>query len=181
MRKLTMAVMAVAGLSLVTGCRESVQQERQDVAEARQDVQQERQEMQQEIVGERQEGQEEIADERQDVAEAQQDLAEARQERMEEPQEGTGGGAMAGAQSVNGRVQSATPDALVLIIPEQNNQQMRLSADQKTQVKKNNQQATLQDIKPGDEIRASYEMGQNGQLILRDVEVQRSAMSPQTK
>lgn len=179
MRKLTMAVMAVAGLSLVAGCREGVKEERQDVAEARQEQMQERQEMQQEIAGERQEGQQEIAEQRQDVQEERQEVAEARQEPMQEPmqepQEGTGGSAMAGAQSVNGRIQSATPDAVVLIIPEQNNQQMRLSADQQTQVKKNDQKATLKDLRPGDEIRASYEMGQNGQLILRSVEVQRSA------
>lgn len=168
MRKLMMAVMAVAGIGLVTGCRDSVQSERKDVAEARQDVQQEQTEMQRELAGERQEGQEEIAEERQDVREEREELAE-------EMQEGMGGGAMAGAQTVSGRIQSATPDTVVLIVPEQNNQQMRMRADQQTQVKKDDKTVSLQELKPGDEVRASYEMGQNGQMILRSVEVRKKA------
>ncbi|KFA88485.1 hypothetical protein [Archangium violaceum] len=168
MRKLMMAVMAVAGLGLVAGCRDSVQSERRDVAQAQQEVQQEQREMQREIAEERQEGQQELAEQRQDVQ-------EERQELQEELREGTGGGAMAGAQMVDGRIQSATPDAVVLIVPDQNNQRMQLRADQKTQVKKDNQTMSLRDLKPGDEVRASYEMGQGGQMILRSIEVQKKS------
>lgn len=177
MRKLMMAVMAVAGLGLTVGCqdRNQVQQEQQDIAEAQQGVQQEQREMQREVAGERQEGQEEMAEQRQDVREEQQELTEAQRERMREQQEGTGGGAMAGAQTVTGRIQSSTPDAVVLIVPDQNNQQLRLRADNQTQVKKDDRTVTLRELQPGDEVRASYEMGQNGQMILRNIEVQKKA------
>ncbi|QRK10920.1 hypothetical protein JQX13_13105 [Archangium violaceum] len=177
MRKLMMAVVAVAGLGMTVGCqnRSEVQEERQDVAQARQGVQQEQRELQQEIAGERQEGQQEIAEQRQDVQEERQELNEAQRERMQEQQQGTGGGAMAGAQTVSGRIQSATPDAVVLIVPDQNNQQMRLRADRQTQVKREDQTLSLRDLNPGDEVRASYEVGQNGQMILRNIEVQKQS------
>ncbi|RKG85627.1 hypothetical protein D7V88_19420 [Corallococcus terminator] len=126
MRKLMIAVTAVAGLTMVAGCKkDDVQEQREDVAEARQEAAQEtaeaRQDEGQELAAARQDANEEIGaaqrDSNEDIAEARQDanekiaaanedvrdeekdLAEAQANRNEDLNEdlATGGSGMVGA------------------------------------------------------------------------------------
>lgn len=98
MRKLMMAVGAVAGLSLLAGCNENrnkVAEEQKDVAEAQanasekvaeareeaaQETAEAQKEAQQETAGAQREAQEEVAGAQQDVQEERKDVAEAQQE-----------------------------------------------------------------------------------------------------
>lgn len=75
-------------------------------------------------------------------------------------------------QKVTGRVQKAASNMLVLTVPDQNNREMRFQTDADTQVKKNDKTVKLMDLKPGDEVRASYDMDDNGNMVLNSIEVQ---------
>jgi dsDNA-specific endonuclease/ATPase MutS2 len=159
-KKIMTAVVALVGLGLVAGCerrtpREEVAEQRQELMETRQEAAQERQEIAQDmregVVEERQEAQEELAEVREDVREDERELAEARQELMQE-------------RMVTGQVRTVSPDALVLIIPEEGNREMRFQPGEQRQA--------LQNLQPGDEVRASYLVSEEGNLILSDIEVQ---------
>ncbi|NMO16713.1 hypothetical protein HPC49_23710 [Pyxidicoccus fallax] len=100
MRKLMMAVTAVAGLALVSGCKQNnVESERRDVAEAQQEAQREtaeatqsareetasaQQNAQEDIASAQRNAQEDIASAQQDVREEEKDLAEAQRGQQEE-------------------------------------------------------------------------------------------------
>lgn len=90
MRKLMIAVTAVAGLSLASGCskRDNVEKERQDVAEAQREASetsaQAQQEAQREMAGAQQEAHEETASAQQDVQEEREDLAKAEQDQQKQ-------------------------------------------------------------------------------------------------
>lgn len=182
MRKLMMAVVAVAGLGLVTGCQQKsdVQKQREDVAEAQRDVAQEQQEASREVAETRQEEQKDVGEAQRNVAEEQSDLAKAEQEQATEQGQATGGSGMTTAKTeeVKGTVQSASASNITLIVPDKNNQTMKFQATQQVQVTKDDKPMALSDLKPGDEVRASYQM-ENGQMVLRSIDVTKeSAQHP---
>jgi|GEM_PF-1463904 small-conductance mechanosensitive channel len=198
MRKLMMAVTAVAGLAMVSGCkRDNVESERRDVAEAQQEAQQEtaeaRQNAQEDIAGARQTEQEEIAGAQQDVLEEEKDVAEAQRTQQEElaqnqreqqdemvedqrelredtAQGGSGMvGTSAAATSVQGRVLSTGGDSLTLV-DTSNNKQLKLKTDKQTRIMQNNAPVKLDDITEGTQVRASYVMdGKN--MVARELTV----------
>jgi predicted nuclease with TOPRIM domain len=187
MRKLMMAVMVVAGLGVAVGCqnRSEVQKERQDVAEARQEATQERQEIQrdtqQQVAEARQEEQQELRDLDKNVQEEQQELNEAQREQLNDRGEATGGSGMTNTRTeeVKGTIQSASANSITLIVPDKNNQVMKLQASPQVQVMRDDKPVALTELKPGDEVRASYQMDQAGKMILRTIELEKqSAQHP---
>lgn len=189
MRKLMMAVMAVAGLGLVTGCQQKseVQQQREDVAEAQRDVAHEQREANQEVAETRQDAQEDVNDAQRDLAQEKRDLAQAEQKQAAD--NATGGSGMATTKNdnmkteeVKGTIKSASASNLTLIVPDKNNQLMKFQANQQVQVTKDDKPMALTDLKPGDEVRASYTMDANGQMLLRSIDVKKeSAQHPGVK
>ncbi|WIG96872.1 hypothetical protein [Myxococcus sp. SDU36] len=191
MRKLMMAVTAVAGMSLVvTGCskRDNVESQRQDVAEARMEAQQETAEIrqdarediastqteaQEDIAGTQREAAEEVASARQDVQEEREDLAEAEAERRADLNDdlalGGSGVAGAAASSVSGRVLSTGGDELT-VVDTSNNKQLELKTNDQTRILHNNQPLKLDDIEEGAQVRASYV--QDGEdMVVRELTV----------
>ncbi|NVI99970.1 hypothetical protein HV824_17830 [Myxococcus sp. AM009] len=193
MRKLMMAVTAVAGMSLVvTGCskRDNVESQRQDVAEARMEAQQETAEIrqdarediantqteaQEDIAGTQREAAEEVASARQDVQEEREDLAEAEADRRADLNDdlalgGSGvAGATAAASSVSGRVLSTGGDELT-VVDTRNNKQLELKTNDQTRILHNNQPLKLDDIEEGAQVRASYV--QDGEdMVVRELTV----------
>lgn len=181
------AVTAVAGLTMVTGCkRDDVQAQREDVAEARQEAAQEkaeaRQDESQELAATQQDANEDIAEARQDandkiasanedVRDEEQDLAEARANRNEDLAEGGSGMAgttsAAAATTVNGRVLSKSGDTLTLV--DSTNKELKIKTNDKTAVMDNGSRAVkLDDIKEGSQVRASYVMD-GKDMVARDV------------
>lgn len=199
MRKLMMAVAAVAGLALVSGCKQNnVESERRDVAEARQEAQQEtaeaRQNAQEEMAGAQQNAQEDIASAQQDVREEEQDLAEAQRnqqeelaenqrEQQEELKEDTaqGGSGMAGASaaatSVSGRVLSTGGDSLTLV-DTSTNKQIQLKTNDQTRIMQNNAPVKLDDLTEGSQVRASYVM-EGKDMVARELTVTQPAQKKQ--
>jgi type II secretory pathway pseudopilin PulG len=187
MRKLVVAVMAVAGLGVAAGCqnRSEVQKERQDVAEAQQEATRERQEIhrdtQQQMAEARQEEQQELRDLDKNVQEEQRDLTEAQREQLNDQGEATGGSGMANARTeeVKGTIQSASATSITLLVPDKNNQMMKFQANQQVQVTRDDKPVALTELKPGDEVRASYQMDQAGKMVLRTIELEKqSAQHP---
>lgn len=192
MRKLMMAVMTVAGLGLTVGCqdRSKVQQEQQDVAEAQRDLTQERQGVNQEVAETRQEGQQELTDAQKNLMEEQRELADAQHKQLDEQNDQATGGsgtmnkndntaANMKTEEVEGTIQSASANTIAIIVPDKNNQLMRFQANQQVQVMKDDKPVALKDLKAGDEVRASYQMDPNGQMMLKSIEVEKmSAQHP---
>jgi len=192
MRKLMVAAMAVAGLGLAAGCKSNVERQRESVAEAQRDVSQEQQKMNQdvaetrqdnaqEVAEVRQEGQQDVNEARQDLLDEQRDLAEAENKRFDEQREATGGSGMVTAKTeeVKGTIQSASNNSLTLIIPNQDNRVMSFKADPQLKVMHDKQAMSLSNLKAGDEVRASYQLDQSGERMLRSVEVTKpSAQHP---
>jgi hypothetical protein len=183
MRKLMMAVMAVAGLGLTVGCQSrssEIQDKRQDVAEAQREAAEKTAEADREALDTRQEAQKDVAEERRELAEVQADKADAEHKALTDDATG-GSGMAANAQSeeVKGTIQSASAGSITLMVPDKNNQMMRFQANQQTQVMKDDKPVALTDLKPGDEVRASYQMDQNGKMVLRSIDVKKeSAQHP---
>lgn len=172
MRKLMVAVAAVAGLALTAGCKRSeVQEERRDLAEAQREAQQDiaeaREDASEQRADIRREEQGEIADAQRDVAEERQDVAEAYRERAEDLRDGQAG-ATAVNETVQGRVRSTTGDSLVLSVPARKNAELKLKTDDKTRVTQNELVVDLDDFEEGTEVRASYVM-EGEDLVARDV------------
>ncbi|MFE8599581.1 hypothetical protein [Archangium violaceum] len=187
MRKLMMAVMAVAGLGLTVGCqdRNKVQREQEDVAAAQRDVAQEHQEANKEVAEARQDSAENVNEAQKDLAEEQRELAAAQNEQMSEQATGGSGtttkDTMANVklEKVEGTIQSASANTIAIIVPDKNNQVMRFQANQQVQVMKDDKPVALKDLKAGDEVRASYQMDPNGQMLLKSIEVEKmSAQHP---
>ncbi|MCY1079139.1 hypothetical protein [Archangium lansingense] len=191
MRKLMMAVMAVAGLGLTVGCqdRNKVQEEQREVAEAQRDVDAERQETNKEVAETRQDGQQEMTDAQKDLTEEQRELAEAQNQQLgEQRDEATGGSGVTTpkdttanikTEEVKGTIQSASATTIAVIVPDKNNQVMRFQANPQVQVMKDDKPVALKDLKPGDEVRASYQLDPNGQMMLKSIEVKKmSAQHP---
>lgn len=191
MRKLMMAVMAVAGLGLTVGCqdRNKVQREQEDVAAAQRDVAQERQEANKEVAEARQDSAENVNEAQKDLAEEQRELADAQHQQMAEQNDQATGGSgtmnkndtMANVklEKVEGTIQSASANTIAIIVPDKNNQVMRFQANQQVQVMKDDKPVALKDLKAGDEVRASYQMDPNGQMMLKSIEVEKmSAQHP---
>ena len=174
MRKLMMAVTAVAGLALVPGCKKDVQEQREDVAEAQQDANKEtadarqdaakesaeaQRDAQKETAEAQRDAQERINDAQQDVREEQKDLAEAEHDRAEDTAQGGSGmaGASATATTVTGRVMSTSGDTLTVV--DTNNRELKLKTNDQTRVMgADNRAMKLDDIKEGSQVRASYVM-----------------------
>ncbi|MCP3143366.1 hypothetical protein [Pyxidicoccus xibeiensis] len=203
MRKLMIAVTAVAGLAMVPGCkRDNVESERQDVAEAQQEAsqtaaeaQQEasresaeaQREAQEEVAGAQQEAREDIAGAQKDVQEEREDLAQAQQNRNEDLAEdqrelnddlatggsGTAGAAAAVPTSVNGRVLSTGGDSLT-VVDTSNNKQLKLKTNDQTRIMQNNAPVKLDDITEGSQVRASYVM-EGKDMVLRELTVNKPA------
>lgn len=181
MRKLMMAVTAVAGLAMVPGCkRDNVESERRDVAEAQQEAAKEtaeaRQDESRDIASAQKEANEDIAGAQQDVREEQNELAEAernrsqelaedQRERQEDLNEDTARGgsgaagttAAAAATNVQGRVLSTGHDSLTLV-DTSSNKQLKLKTNDQTRILQNNAPVKLDDITEGTQVRASYVM-----------------------
>lgn len=187
MRKLMIAVTAVAGLTMVTGCKkDDVQSQREDVAEARQEAAQETAEARQDeskemasaqqnanedIAEARQDANEKIASANEDVRDEEKDLAEAQANRNEDLAEGGSGMAgttsAAAATTVNGRVLSKSGDTLTLV--DTSNKELKIKTNDKTAVMDNASRAVkLDDIKEGSQVRASYVMD-GKDMVARDV------------
>jgi phage host-nuclease inhibitor protein Gam len=192
MRKLMMAVMAVAGLGLTVGCqdRNKVQEEQRDVAEAQRDVAKERQEVNREVAETRQDGQEELTDAEKNLMEEQRELADAQHKQLDEQNDRATGGsgtattrdttANVKTEEVKGTIQSTSANTIALIVPDKNNQVMRFQANPQVQVMKDDKPVALKDLKPGDEVRASYQLDPNGQMILKSIDVKKmSAQHPE--
>lgn len=182
MRKLMVAAMAVAGLGLATGCKSNVERERESVAEAQRDVIKEQQDMQQKVADARQdnaeevaeareEGQKDVNDAREDLAEAQSDLAEAQYNNTDSATGGSGMANSAKVEEIKGTIQSASSSALTLIVPDQDNRVVSFKANTGLQVMHDDKPMSLSSLKAGDEVRASYQLGQNGERMLTKVEV----------
>jgi hypothetical protein len=172
MRKLMIAVATVAGLAFTAGCkRNEVQEERRDLAQAQQEAQKEmaevRQETSQEQANLQREEQEELAEVQQDVAEEQKDVAEAQSESAERMHK-EGAGTLAASSTIQGRVQSTSGDELVLIVPSNNNAELKLKTDDQTRVTANNLRVELDDFKEGTEVRASY-VTDGDDMVARDI------------
>jgi uncharacterized membrane protein YqiK len=174
MRKLMMAVATVAGLGLSVGCskRDEVQEQRRDLAEAQRDAQKEMAEVRQDANEERakaaREEQEELADAQKEVADERQELAEAEREYSAELREGTAKGTLAASSTVQGRVRSTRGDSLVLLVPGNDNTELKLKTDERTRVMQNDLAVDLDDFKEGTEVRASY-VSDGEDLVARDV------------
>ncbi|RKH00659.1 hypothetical protein [Corallococcus carmarthensis] len=187
MRKLMIAVTAVAGLTMVTGCKkDDVQEQREDVAEARQEAAQEtaeaRQDESKELASAQHDANEDIAEARQDandkiasanedVRDEEKDLAEAQANRNEDLAEGGSGMAgttsAAAATTVNGRVISKSGDTLTLV--DSTNKELKIKTNDKTALMDNGSRAVkLDDIKEGSQVRASYVMD-GKDMVARDV------------
>ncbi|WNG36290.1 hypothetical protein F0U60_23290 [Archangium minus] len=188
MRKLMIAVAAVAGLGLVTGCQQKsqVQSEREDVAEAQSELGQAQHNVNTEVAETRQDAQKDVNEAQQDLNEEQKDLAQAEQEQAaEQRDEAIGGSGTANsdanvkAEEVKGTIKSASASSLSLIVPDKNNQVMSFQANQQVQVTRDDKPVSLSDLKPGDEVRASYQTDANGQMVLRSIDVtKQSAQHP---
>jgi hypothetical protein len=198
MRKLMMAVTAVAGLAMVPGCkRDNVESERRDVAEAQQEAAQTtaeaRQNAQEEMAGAQQNAQEDIASAQQDVQEEQKDLTEAQRSQQEElaqnqreqqedlaedrresqdelAQGGSGmAGASAAATNVQGRVLSTGGDSLTLV-DTTSNKQLKLKTNDQTRIMQNNAPVKLDDLTEGTQVRASY-VTEGKDMVVRELTV----------
>ncbi|WP_375773163.1 hypothetical protein NR798_20490 [Archangium gephyra] len=194
MRKLMMAVMAVAGLGLTVGCqdRNKVQEEQRDVAEAQRDVAQERQDVNKEVAETRQEGREDVTDAEKKLMEEQRELADAQHKQLDEQNDQATGGsgtvnkndtmANVKTEEVEGTIQSTSANTIAIIVPDKNNQVMRFQANQQIQVMKDDKPVALKDLKAGDEVRASYQLDPNGKMMLKSIEVEKlSAQHPGQK
>ncbi len=184
MRKLMMAAFTVAALGLTVGCqdRSKVQSEQQDVAEAQRDVAQENQNAQQEVAEASQDAQKDVADAQKDLRAEEQDLAQAQQQQATEQNEATGGSGLTNekTEEVKGTIKSASANSLTLIVPDKDNKTMKFQADKQVQVLKDDKPVALSDLKAGDEVRASYQLDANGQMVLRSIEVEKlSAQHPE--
>ncbi|RYZ36318.1 MAG: hypothetical protein EOO71_32255 [Myxococcaceae bacterium] len=196
MRKLMIAVTAVAGLTMVAGCKkDDVQEQREDVAEARQEAAQETAEARQDegrevasaqqdaneeigaaqrdtnedIAEARQDANEKIASANEDVRDEEQDLAEAQANRNEDLAQGGSGmaGATAAATTINGRVLSKSGDTLTVV--DSNNRELKIKTNDKTALMDNGSRAVkMDDIKEGSQVRASYVMD-GKDMVARDV------------
>jgi hypothetical protein len=182
MRKLMVAVAAVAGLALTAGCKRNPQEERRELAETQKDAQKQiaeahkdaneeradiQRDEQKELADTQRDEQKEIADAQHDVAEEQRDVAEADRERAQDlRRDGTAAAAV--NDTIQGRVRSTSGDSLVLMVPGQNNTELKLKTDGKTRVTQNNRDVDLDDFKPGTEVRASY-VADGDDLLARDV------------
>jgi len=171
MRKLMVAVAAVAGLALTAGCKSKPQEERRELAEAQQEANKEIAEARQDANEERadiqRDEQEEIAEAQRDVVDEQKDVAEADRERARDLSDDRMG-ATAVNDTVQGRVRSTTGDSLVLVIPAKNNAELKLKTDDRTRVMQNDLAVELDDFKEGTEVRASY-VSDGEDLVARDV------------
>ena len=191
MRKIMMAVVAVAGVAV--GCQKSdVQKERQDVAEVQREATQERQEIQQDTQKEmaelRQEEQQELTDLNKDVQEEQKDVIEAERDQLNNNNQdeaiGGSGDTMANAKTeeVEGAIQSVSGNNITLMVPDQDNKLMKFQADKNVRVMRDDKPVALTELKAGDEVRASYQMDQAGKMVLRSIELEKpSAQNPNMK
>lgn len=187
MRKLMTAVMVVAGMGLVAGCRDSRQEAqaaREDMAraelEAREDMGAAQQKLDARTEDARadaredmQAAQEELAEEKRD---AQHDLNEAQANLHEEEREkamdaqGTGGSGMAASslQTLSGTLASSTGKQLTL--KDAKDAELELDVDDRTRVLHNGKQVDIDDFEKGTRLSATYEV-RGDKKLARDVTI----------
>lgn len=176
MRKLMAAVLVVSGLGLVTGCerKSEIQQQRENVAEAQRDLAHEQREVNQELAENRQEAREDVQEAREDVIKEQAKLNEKEYDQLTDGQ-AVGGSGMASDKAdmdeVKGTIQSASGNNLAIIVPDKDNKVMRFKSDSQVKVMRQDKAISMSSLKAGDEVRASYLLDANGQMMLRSVEV----------
>lgn len=196
MRKLMMAVATLAGIALTTGCQrnknDEVADKRQELSEAQRDAAQKNadvnQDLNEKLAKDQRDAQKDMAEDQRDaqkdlakanenVNEKQQDLAKAESEQQQErAKDGT---SMAAATTVEGRVQSAGNDKLVLSVPGQANAQLSLKLDDTTRVLQNNREVKADDIQEGSQVRASY-VTKGDDNVARDVTIVAPASNGKT-
>ena len=176
MRKLMAAVLVVSGLGLVTGCerKSEIQQQREKVAEAQSELIQKQQEANLGLAKDYREAREDLAEAHEDLVEEQAKLNEKQYDQLSE-NEAVGGSGMVGTQKdmeeVKGTIQSASGNNLAIIVPDHDNKVMRFKSDSQVKVMRDDKAISMSSLKAGDEVRASYLLDANGQMMLRSVEV----------
>ncbi len=180
MRKLMAAVMVVSGLGLVTGCerKSDIQQQRENVAEAQREVIEKQTEANQELAETYKDAREDVTEAREDLAEAQGKLAEKQYEQLSDGQAVGGSGVVgtkADMEEVKGTIQSAKGNDLTLIVPDKDNQLMRFKSDSQVKVMRDDKAISMSSLKAGDEVRASYLLDANGQMMLRSIEITKTS------
>lgn len=196
MRKVMMAVMAVASAGLMTtGCerKAEVQRQREDVAEARIDVAKAQQEQQRELAEARQEQQKDLADvqkdtqedvldAKKDLADEQKDLNEAQARQMNDQfdrdsMSATGGSGMTATaqQEIQGTIQATTNNTLTILVPSEDSRLMTFKSDSALKVMRDDKPLALSSLKAGDEVRASYSVDENGLRTLHSVDVTKTS------
>jgi hypothetical protein len=171
MRKLMVAVAAVAGLALTAGCKRNPQEERRELAQTQQEAQKKIAEAHKDANEERadirRDEQDKVAKAQRDVNEEQRDVLEADRERANDTRSGYLDSASI-SDTVQGSVQSTKGDSLVLRVPTKNNAELKLKTDGKTRVTQDNRNVDLDDFHEGTEVRASY-VTDGDDLVARDV------------
>jgi len=162
-KRLMMAVLACVGLGVAAGCtrKSEVAEQKEELSEVRREAEQQRgeirEETKEEIAEARQEQKEELSELSQKEKEAEAELAQAQAEQSRE---------------VQGQVRSASRNIVVLVIPAQGNREMRFQTGSQTEVKRGEQEISVMDLQPGDSVRASYMITDQGNLVLGGVRVQ---------
>ncbi|MFL5349852.1 MAG: hypothetical protein ACJ8AT_34170 [Hyalangium sp.] len=179
MRKLMVAVAAVAGVALTAGCKRNPQEERHELAETQKDAQKKIANAQKDANEDRadiqHDEQQQVADAQKDVADKQRDVAEADRDHAQDLRHDDMA-TSAVNETVQGRVRSTTGHSLVLVVPGRNNAELKLKTDDKTRVTENSRDVDLDDFKEGTEVRASY-VTDGDDLLARDVVI----VTPVTK
>lgn len=189
MRKVMMAVMAVAAAGLMTtGCsrksevpaQHEVAQTRLDLAKAKehQDIkgvhitdQKSLTPVQQQTDDGTLVAHKNLSDDQKEPSEAQARDIDARLDDGELSATGGSGLLSMTTEEIQGTIQTTTDKSLTLIIPGEQDRLMRFTANEQVKVMRDDQPLTLQSLKTGDEVRASYQVDEHGVRVLRSLNV----------
>lgn len=145
--------------------RQQAQQAQQQAQQETQSAQQEAQQAQQQAITAQQQAEQQQEQQRQQELQAQQQQQaqqeqQAQQQAQQQPPAIGGAGAAQGQQSLSGTIVSVQQDSVQVNVPEQG--PVRLEVDSAVPVMVDGQQATLTELEPGQEVRASFSMeGEN--------------------
>lgn len=86
---------------------------------------------------------------------------------------GTGGSGSLRSEvmEVKGVIRSVSDKGMTITVPKDNDRIVTLRADNQVQLMQNNEPLALSSLKLGDEVRASYEFNEDGQKVIRSLEV----------
>jgi hypothetical protein len=87
-------------------------------------------------------------------------------------EQGTGGSGMLSTQVIQekGIIRSVSDKGMTLSVPKKN-RIVTLRVDNQVQLMRNNQPLALSSLQVGDEVRASYQFNENGEKVLRGIDV----------